>query len=190
MNHDQIYYVMAPNYNAKGFKVVPTESTALRRFHYKEQVDGESALQFESKSGKVNPLDTQLLFCTPSILISDSFEDLLSGHIYGGKLYPAIVDDLNDSFFLVNFYDELDCWDREKSTYEQHDPEDSPHVIKYVFDENVLNSVEESERLIFRMGGDDLSPIIVHKSIKKIIESEVSCASFYSIADYELGDEY
>ncbi|MEZ8240497.1 hypothetical protein AB6C73_18715, partial [Vibrio splendidus] len=61
---------------------------------------------------------------------------------------------------------ELDCWDRSKSNYEQEDPDGDPHVIKYHLDVEVLDKIKESDRLIFKMGGDDLSPFIVHDKIK------------------------
>jgi hypothetical protein len=34
----------------------------------------------------------------------------------------------------------------------------------------VLDKIEENKRLVFRIGGSDFSPVIVHEKIKRVIE--------------------
>ncbi|WP_146161105.1 hypothetical protein [Vibrio splendidus] len=53
MSYNNEYYVMTPNFEMEEFKVIPTESTALRRFHYREQIYGQPALRFNSKGNKI-----------------------------------------------------------------------------------------------------------------------------------------
>ncbi|MEZ8504734.1 hypothetical protein AB6D08_26085, partial [Vibrio splendidus] len=43
---------------------------------------------------------------------------------------------------------------------------------------------------IFRMGGSDLSPVIVHEKIKRVIEKNMDGVNFFSVKDYRFGDEY
>ncbi|WP_167852959.1 AHH domain-containing protein [Vibrio tasmaniensis] len=190
VNYNNEYYVMTPNFDLVGFKVIPTESTALRRFHYRKQIYGEPALRFYSKGNKIIDNTMPMLFCTPSVIISESLKELIDDNIYGGSLYPVIINEECDNYFLINIYEELDCWDRSKSTYEQQDPDEDPHVINYHLDVDVLDKIKESERLLFKMGGDDLSPFIVHDKIKRKIEKKVPYVNFFSLETYQLGDEY
>ncbi|MCC4819840.1 hypothetical protein BCU85_21280 [Vibrio lentus] len=192
MSYNNEYYVMTPNFDMEGFKVIPTESTALRRFHYREQIYGQPALRFNSKGNKIIEKTMPMLFCTPSVIISESLKEIIDDNIYGGSLYPAIINNEDDNYFLVNIYEELDCWDRIKSNYEQEDPDEDPHVIKCHLDVEVLDNIKESDRLIFKMGGDDLSPFIVHDKIKikRKIENRVSYVNFFSLDTYQLGDEH
>ncbi len=61
MSYNNEYYVMTPNFDMEGFKVIPTESTALRRFHYREQIYGQPALRFNRKVTRL--LKKQCLCC-------------------------------------------------------------------------------------------------------------------------------
>nr|WP_299144157.1 hypothetical protein [uncultured Vibrio sp.] len=54
----------------------------------------------------------------------------------------------------------------------------------------MLDNIEENERLVFRMGGADLSPVIVHEKIKRVIEKNMDGVNFFSVKDYRFGDEY
>ena len=189
MKYDCEYYIMSPNYDFKGYKVTPTESTSLRRFHYREQIYGEPALRFKLKGNQGLKKDSAMLFCIPSYIISSALKEIINGKIYGGKLYPALINDYQDEFYLINFYDRLDCWDRKKSKYENFEPDEKPHVIKYSLDKSIIKNLKESERLIFKMGGDDLSPVIVHEKIKRKIEKMVPYVKFFSLDTYSLGDE-
>jgi hypothetical protein len=190
MKYDQEYYIMSPNYDVEGYSVIPNGATGLRRFHYRELVYGEPALRFNTKNGQKLDDDVGMLFCTPSFIISEDLKDILDDSIYSGKLYPAIINDTMHNYYLVNIYDSLDCWDRNRSVYEHDDPDDEPHVIKYSLNHAILDGIPESERLVFKMGGDDLAPIVVHKTIKRKLEGKIPYLKFYCIENYQLGDEY
>jgi hypothetical protein len=181
---------MSPDFDRKGYEVKPSESTMSRRFYNRELVDGESVLCFSSKNRELISQGAKMVFCTPSFIISEELKDIIDGNLYGGKLYPAMLNDYPARYFLLNMYKKLDCWDRDKSVYEQDDPDDTPHVIKYHLNSDILDNMDESKRLIFKMGGDDLSPMVVHETVKCKLEKRVMYLKFIPIDSYELGDEY
>ncbi|HDY7914216.1 hypothetical protein [Vibrio parahaemolyticus] len=49
---DESYYIIFPDYDVEGYSVIPSDSTALRRFHYRELVFGEPVLRFNTKNGQ------------------------------------------------------------------------------------------------------------------------------------------
>ena len=195
MNYNEVYYVMTPNYDEayEILHITPSESTGIRRFHYREMSYGDPALNFISNG--LDSVDEMplMLFCKPSILVSEKLKNIFDDGVYGGKFFPAIVEDNKikfDSYFLVNIFEELDCWSRKESVYKQRDPDYYPRVYEYRLDKSVLDKIEEKNRLIFRMGGADLSPVIVHERIKKIIERSVNSVNFHPINTYKFGDEF
>ena len=193
MNYNDHYYIISQNFENSEHKVIPTESTSLKRFHYREQIYGQQPLKFITHHATILNSKPQMFFCTPSIIISDSLKCIFNGNIYGGKLYPSIVASktkTEEGYLLINIYKKLDCWNRDKSIFEQNDPDDLPHVIKYHLDSDILDHISETERLIFKIGGDDLSPIIVHEKLKTKIEKIISYVNFFPINEYSLGDEY
>ena len=124
MNYNEVYYVMTPNYDEEYeiLHITPSESTGIRRFHYREMSYGDPALNFISNG--LDSVDEMplMLFCKPSILVSEKLKNIFDDGVYGGKLFPAIVEDNKikfDSYFLVNIFEELDCWSRKESVYKQ-----------------------------------------------------------------------
>ncbi len=195
MNYNEVYYVMTPNYDEEYeiLHITPSESTGIRRFHYREMSYGDPALNFISNG--LDSVDEMplMLFCKPSILVSEKLKNIFDDGVYGGKLFPAIVEDNKikfESYFLVNIFEELDCWSRKESAYKQRDPDYYPRVYEYRLEKSVLDKIEEKNRLIFRMGGADLSPVIVHERAKKIIERIVNSVNFHPIDTYKFGDEF
>ncbi len=195
MNYNERYFLMSPNYESKNeiFHVVPTDPTAMRRFHYRELIYGEAAVKFNAKIDEVFNLEPLILICKPSYIISNELKDLIDDHIYGGKLYPAVISSENmssDEFYLINIYKKLDCWDRNSSSYKQNDPDYYPRVYKYKLNDSILDCIPENDRLIFKMGGTDLSPIFVHEKIKVQLENKVKNVKFFKVSEYEFGDEF
>ncbi|WP_258514893.1 imm11 family protein [Vibrio alginolyticus] len=93
-------------------------------------------------------------------------------------------------YYLVNIFELLDCWDRDKSTFKQKDPEYFPRVYEYSLDTCVLDQIKESERLVFKMGGTDLSPMVVHEKIKNRLEPLGIGTNYFRVSDYCFGDEF
>ncbi|WP_047049511.1 imm11 family protein [Vibrio mexicanus] len=195
MNYDQVYYVMAPSYSDENefIHVTPTEQTGNRRFHYRELTYGEPPVNFVLNDAVDSNVTSPMYFCKPSIIVSEELGRLLEDKIYGGKLYPASLSNDNtafDGYLLVNIYEDLDCWCRKESVYKQKDPDYYPRVYQYRIDSKVIEKIDEERRLVFRMGGSDLSPVIVHEKVKNIVEKKMDNVNFFSIQDYFFGDEY
>lgn len=194
MNHNESYYLMFPDYkNSKDFNVVPTEETGLTRFHYKKLTHGIDQLSFISKTKASDIVqETEVLFCEPTLLVSKSIKEVLENKIYGGQFYPALVetgDNNYHEFFVVNLFEKLDCWDRNKSVFEL-DEDDGARVYKYSLDSNVLDEIEVNDRQIFKIGGTDLSPVFVHEKAKEQLSSMTNNLRFFPVLEYNFGDEY
>ncbi|MDA0147410.1 imm11 family protein [Vibrio sp. LaRot3] len=196
MSYNNNYYIMHGNYsdNTEPWQVIPTEQTALRRFHFRKLNLEDGAVHFNAKS-RLALSETSNLFCTPSLLFTESFKAQLEQHIYGGQLFPATVEykgeNTQQPFLLLNMYQDLDCWDRETSDYKECDDEDDePRVYQYRLDANVLDKIDEDQRLIFKMGGCDLSPLFIHEKLKQQIEPLAPNLRFIRVSDYQFGDEY
>lgn len=70
MKYVHEYYIISLGYDVEGYSVIPSDSTGLRRFHYRGLVYGEPALRFSTKNGQKLDDDVAMLFCTPSFIIS------------------------------------------------------------------------------------------------------------------------
>lgn len=154
MSYNNSYYIMHGNYSdsIEPWQVIPTEQTALRRFHFRKLNLEDGAVHFTAKS-RLALSETSNLFCTPSLLFTESFKALLEHHIYGGQLFPATVEykgeNTQQPFLLLNMYQDLDCWDRETSDYKACDDEDDePRVYQYRLAANVLDNIDEDQRQI------------------------------------------
>ncbi|WP_104041389.1 imm11 family protein [Vibrio hyugaensis] len=192
MNYNNEYWILCPSFQDEKFHVVPSEETGLRRFHAQELVDEENRAIFISDECGLVASPPTILHCKPSLIIHSSIKELFK-MVYGGKLFPAIVETPDGNmmdYYLVNVFELLDCWDRDKSAFKQKDPEYFPRVYEYSLDACVLNQIKESERLVFKMGGTDLSPMVVHEKIKNRLEPLGIGTNYFRVADYCFGDEF
>ncbi|EHU9460240.1 hypothetical protein KZY41_004347 [Vibrio vulnificus] len=196
MKYNESYYLMFPYYaNGENLKVIPTEETGLTRFHYKRLKHGKDHLRFLSKAKAADILNgSDVLFCGPTLLVSKSIKDVLENRIYKGQLFPALVetsDNKHHEFFVVNIFDELDCWDRARSIFElDEDDDDDARVYNYSLDSCALGEIEASGSLLFKMGGTDLSPLFVHQNLKEQLSLVTSNVNFFPVLEYQFGDEY
>lgn len=197
MNYNDSYYLLVQNFESEVFQVVPTDETALRRFHYRQLELADAPVTFNAKKKQLlNDLITDkplMLFCKPSFIVASELKTLVEDHIYGGQLYPAIIASKETSvegYYLINMYQKLDCWDRETSEYQQKDPDYYPRVSRYQLDDTILDAIPENERLLFKMGGTDLSPVFVHEHLKNALEQHLQNVRFFRVSDYQFGDEF
>jgi hypothetical protein len=66
----------------------------------------------------------------------------------------------------VTFTKDFDCWDRKKSIYEPEPSYNNWHTVyDYILDEELLEKTPLQERLLFKMGGSTLAPVLAHQSI-------------------------
>jgi len=193
------YYILCPDYSQQStYNIIKADqATSKRRFHYRELISGGKPAFFESKDNTwVTKSLSLLLFVMPSIVIhKDLTTQIDERSIFGGKYFPAVYVDESgeylENYYLLNIFNKLDCWCRANSEYEQQEPDDTPHVIKYKLDQNTLEKIDENERLIFKMGGVDLPKIFVHRKIIAILkEAQVRGFKAIKVADYELGMEF
>ena len=87
-------------------------------------------------------------------------------------IQPAIYIDhkkkWHEDYWFLTFTERFDCWDRKRSKY---DPEplrtNSIRYDVYVFilNEELLQKTPLHERLLFKMGGAALAPVLAHESI-------------------------
>lgn len=113
------------------------------------------------KSGIVENIG-DILFNGPHMVVSDQVKTYLdSFETRFLQIYPAVYidnqDNWHEGYWYLNFIDQIDCWDRERSVFDPPDdpadPFDYAEVKKYSLDVDVLDRIPEDERLLFKMGG-------------------------------------
>lgn len=119
--------------------------------------------------------------------------------IRGLQLFPAIyIDDdekWHERLWLVNFFEGLDCLDKEKSEID-YDPEiweegDSLIVEKIVFSDALLGAVPEDERLMFKMANVNFPHLYCHQRVVDFIrEKNYTDVIFVKASDYRPYMEY
>jgi len=196
-NLNEQYFVIFPDYDQDSSFFEFNKSTGLRSPHYRELVIGQKPVVFMSED-QTKPIN-KIIFSPPSIILHESIiGDLASENIFGGQLYPAIHIDAdgnyNEDFFLINMFDELDCWSRTDSVYELEegdDDDDDAYMIKYKLDHTILEGIDEDKRLMFKMGGVDRPLIFLHERVVKAFQSQnIQGYKTFKVTDYEFGVEF
>jgi len=118
--------------------------------------------------------------------------------IYGLQLFPTIYIDDNEQWhenlWLVNFFEGIDCIDKEKSKINYNPKlweEGDPLVVKNtVFDDSVLRALPEDQRLIFKMANVDMPHLYCHKRVVDYIrQQKYTGIIFVKASDYVDGME-
>ena len=201
---DNEYYVVETYYNSTQFFISPDESTADRNYRF-ERLTGYVPLRFhngfkerDARTGDKRKV-SDIMLDGSSFVVTDEIKKFLEQfEINGLQLYPAIVIDDQDTwhehYWYLNFFESLDCWDRNLSEYEyidEDDPDCLADVDHYVLDETVLSAIPEEQRLIFKMGGVSLPYVFVHKSIAKyLLENAYTGIRLFKVADFTEGDQH
>jgi len=126
-------------------------------------------------------------------------EFLRQFNISGLQLFPSIyIDDdeqWHEKLWLVNFFEGIDCIDKEKSEID-YDPDIWSEgrkllVDKTVFLDSVLRAIPEDQRLIFKMHNVKMPHLYCHQRIVDFVrENKFSGVVFVKASDYETGMEY
>lgn len=169
-----------------------------RRASYNELSieDGPVHFQLDTFLKTVTSEFNPLSFSLPNIIIHNSIlGELSSEGIYGGRLFPAVYDETeqnkHEGYFLINIFEELDCWDRKKSTYEPDEGDTDVSMQSYRLNEDKLLAINESERLIFRMGGVSRPLNFVHeKIIEHFKKNNIQGFKIFKVNEYEFGMEF
>jgi len=131
------------------------------------------------------------------IIVDDKIKKKLEHfEILNFQLYPAvIIDDDNkyhERYWFFNMYNEFSALDLDKSTIKRFYPENDDHSItKYYLSDEILDSIPEEQRLIFKEDKCSQGITIVHQKIVDIFNSEGATAvNFIKISDYEKGKQF
>jgi len=182
--------------------LVPDEATADRRFRRIRQAPGTPPLVFhngwrdEVKRRGVRTVVPDVMFSGADMVISAHIKEELArfrpSHV---APHPSVYIDDNDvrhdGYWFLTFSEELDCWDRATSCFEQDvDPvrvggATLHQVYEYRLDGAVLDRIPLEQRLLFKMGGTLTGMIVCHISILKIFTTSAGAElDVVAITDY------
>ena len=201
--YDNQYYIAHTLYTSDQMQPAPDDKTAARKYRYKKMSAGEAPLIFvngfaerDQRTGDQRVV-TDIMSDGSSLLVTTDLKDELARYdTQGMQFYPAIfkIEDgrwLEDYWYL-NFYRTLDCLDRARSILEDDDDEDFPaEVDQYALDANVLDSIPEEQRMLFKMGGCSKSYVFVHQEIADYLKQcGATGVKLFPVSDFTEGDQY
>ena len=118
--------------------------------------------------------------------------------IYALQLFPTIyIDDdekCHENLWLVNFFEGINCIDKEKSEID-YDPElweegDPLIVDTTVFDDSILRAIPEDQRLIFTMDNVHMLHLYCHQRVVDYVRQQnYTGIIFVKASDYVDGME-
>lgn len=127
----------------------------------------------------------------PKPVISKLIEKQLSSlKIYGIEFVPANVRNPKDPFsevkeyWFIHVWNRIACLDKENSDLELYDDGSIFGIEKLILNEEILKNIALKNRLIFELE-EDTSVLLVHKSIKDVIESvKPKGCRFFTASDW------
>lgn len=182
------FFILCAN-NDRIPDLTPDTNTEDRTFRYERQPMGSPPLVFFNggsdyqKKMKVKVIETppEILFDGSNPLVPSRIrEALLKLNIPNLHMHPSVYihDDKKwyEDYWYMTFTQQLDCWDRTNSTYD-----DEPiklggfinySVYTYSLNEELLDKIPLEQRLLFEMGGTLEGKVVCHKSIKHLFINE------------------
>ena len=209
-SYNDQYYIVLNDYHEDTLYVGAKQKSADRRFGYKKLILGQEPLFFENdykeediKVGKERSIPSVLIDASTPIVNSRIRDKLKFFDFVGMQLYPSVYIDDNgkyhENYWCMNFWEKLDCWDREKSVTEEFDDEDmlepdyldDADIYKYYLDPKVLDKIPEEDRLIFKMSGGSMGYVFIHQKIADIFKAEnATGVKLIKVADFEEGMQF
>ncbi|WPU30777.1 hypothetical protein SIO17_17060 [Pseudoalteromonas piscicida] len=208
-NYNEEYYILLTDYNENTLYTIPLERSATRHFGIKKLNWGDEPIFFENCYKERDALNnftrpiTDVFFDATVPIINSRIRDKLKFlYLKDMQLYPAVF--INDEgayiedYWYMNFWQELDCWDREKSKIETFtaeemvDPDylEDCEIYKYHLDSEVLDNIPEEERLIFKQAGG-VKYIFVHQTVADIFfEEKATGVNLVKVSDFEEGMQF
>ncbi|ATD08781.1 hypothetical protein SIO17_17065 [Pseudoalteromonas piscicida] len=203
------YYIILKKYSEVTLHLTALQKSADRDYEFEQLVWGKEPLFFENAyrdkdnaNGVIRPIPSVLLDATIPIVSSKIRERLKLFNFVGMQLYPAVYiddgDNYHEDFWCMNFWQELDCWDRAKSKIEKFTAEEMLEpdylkgcdIYKYHLDSEVLDKIPEEERLIFKQAGG-LKYVFVHQKIADIFfEEKATGVNLVKVSDFEEGMQF
>ena len=204
--YNEDYYIMFKPRGEEQIYIKPQKRTAERGFRYQKTIPEVEPLFFEraykDKIKNIWPETDVLLESSCFIASTAVYECLRDFKIDSMQIYPAVyVNDsgkYNEDYWYFVFFDELDCIDIEGSElrnikFNTDDGDDELHleVKKYSLRADVLDVIDEGNRLMFKMGQCSKKYIFVHKKIVDIfLSNSYSGVRFIKVSDFKEGMQY
>ena len=182
------------------------DKKSKRRFyHFKKMNLSDGPLVFLN-SYKEENLELGIKTPLPDIFLAHGFmlipKELMlflrHFDIYGLQLFPSIyIDDderSHENLSMVNIFEGIDCLDKEKSEID-YDPDiwdegDRFIVDDTVFDDSVLRTIPEEQRLIFKMANVQMAQLYCHQRVVDYIrQHSYTGIIFVKASDYIDGME-
>ncbi|MDR2209604.1 MAG: hypothetical protein LBE22_11755 [Azoarcus sp.] len=137
--------------------------------------NGMLELCFEMGQIPVDP-PPDVLFSADDLVVREHIAKKLEDmEIPNLVIQPAIYIDHKkkwyEDFWFLTFTERFICWDKKLSKYEHEPSYTDPirhSIYAYILDAELLEKTPLRERLLFKMGGATLSPVLVHKSIVEL----------------------
>lgn len=200
----QYYFLRKPGGDERIPSLSPDDDTLSRNYDFEVPPIGSPPFVFfnggkeYNDKRRISPLRKipAILFDGSNLLIPGFMrEALLELDISDLHMHPAVYvhDDgkwYEDYWYMI-FTNRFDCWSRLKSYYEK---DEGPirlggfelyEIYTYKLDGDLLNSIPESRRLLFKMGGALNTFVVCHESILSIFKSgNVSGVEFIQVGEY------
>lgn len=202
-SYDKKYYIVGPDYDSNPLLVKPLKKTLERDYDISIIPEGGAALFFEQSDFEGygwNPSDGGLpdvIFDGKNLLVGKKLVDFFRGFsISGLQFYPAVFVDgegtWHEGLWFLNFYDLLDCWCRNNSTYKKKEGRVlAPIVKKIILDADVLDNLPEESRLAFKLGGSLNEFVFFHEKIAgHFLRERISGVKLHLNSDFVYGDQF
>ncbi|MDR1850187.1 MAG: hypothetical protein LBQ75_09110 [Zoogloeaceae bacterium] len=165
----------------------PDEDTVLKPYHTKALPSGQTPLIFHNGNlemypkARLKPVDPppDVLFDGSDLVvrgyIAKNLEDMeIPNLAIQSTIYIDHKKKRHEDYRFLTFTKRFDCWDRKRSIY---DPDTSgldmgDNVYALVLNEELLQKTPLRERLLFKIGGATLSPVLAHQSIVSLFSVE------------------
>jgi hypothetical protein len=177
----EYFFILKAKKSPKIPFLVPDKNTGGRRFRFEAQPMGSAPLVFhnadkeENKQAGIVADTPDVLFSGMSVLVRTPIRDkLLLADIPHLFMHPSIyIDDKDvwhEDFWFLTFTEDFDCWDREKSDFDDEPMQAGNsqlfQVYSYRLNAELLDQTPLEKRLLFKMGGDVHGYVCCHKSLR------------------------
>jgi len=198
-NYNHQYYLCDKPSHETLLELTPTKATGDRPYSYEKLILGQKPLFFKNafsnddKTNNKERLLTDVLFDGSSCFVSSSIRKKLERYNTNNfQYYPTVFiddkDNWHENYWLINLYDEIDCLDRKLSKHIDFGDEfedDELAIITYVLNNDVLDTIEESNRLIFKIAGTTTEQIFIHQKLVDVfLESNATGVCFTKVCDF------
>lgn len=181
-SYDQDYYFIRKENGDHLPSLTATEDTVDRGYTYQRQPPGSAPLMFfNGAKDYQKKLGIRSVQHPPDILFNGNFmvvrtrirDALIQLDIPSLHVHPAVYmhDDgiWHEDYWFLAFSELFDCWDRERSDYEEEPLElggfKLHSVYAYSLNTALLDQVPLERRLFFKMGGTQDGFMVCHQDI-------------------------